>query len=71
MPASELAAFSSRGEEEGVSGGAEGEVRCAVGVLEVKLMRGGDGAVIAGRSGGVQVKRPVWPFSSAAELVVL
>ena len=54
MPASEFAALSSAGEEEGVGGGAEGKVRCAVGVLEVELMRGGDGAVVAGlrRSAG-------------------
>ena len=54
MPASEFAAFSSAGEEEGVGGGAEGKVGRAVGVLEVELVRGGDGAVVAGlgRSAG-------------------
>src|SRR6185437_2013386 len=36
------------GEEEGVGGGAGGKVRCAVGVPEVELVRGGDGAVVAG-----------------------
>ncbi len=54
MPASEFCGVVVGGEEEGVGGGAEGKVGCAVGVLEVELMRGRDGAVVAGlrRSAG-------------------
>ena len=50
------------GEEEGVGGGAEGKVRRAVRMLEVKLVRGTDRAVVAGLGRSAD-EAPVWPSS--------